>query len=101
MNLYEFVSIQEGLLIMGVLLLVVEVIFFGFATFFLLFIGISCLIAGLLMSFSIIPDTTLSALSSISIAVVAANTPPEASVVIVSATPDPAKLVTVISLLEI
>ena len=70
MNLYEFVSIQEGLLIMGVLLLVVEVIFFGFATFFLLFIGISCLIAGLLMSFSIIPDTTLSALSSISIFVI-------------------------------
>lgn len=67
MNLYEFVSIQEGLLIMGVLLLVVEVMFFGFATFFLLFIGISCLIAGLLMSFSVIPDTALSALSSVSV----------------------------------
>ena len=67
MNLYEFISIQEGLLIMGVLLLVVEVIFFGFATFFLLFIGISCLIAGLLMSFSVIPDTALSALSSVSV----------------------------------
>lgn len=52
---------------MGVLLLVVEVIFFGFATFFLLFIGISCLIAGLLMSFSVIPDTALSALSSVSV----------------------------------
>jgi len=67
MNLYEFISIQEGLLIIGVLLLVVEVIFFGFATFFLLFIGISCLIAGLLMSFSVIPDTALSALSSVSV----------------------------------
>lgn len=67
MNLYEFISIQEGLLIMGVLLLVVEVMFFGFATFFLLFIGISCLIAGLLMSFSVIPDTALSALSSVSV----------------------------------
>ena len=52
---------------MGVLLLVVEVMFFGFATFFLLFIGISCLIAGLLMSFSVIPDTALSALSSVSV----------------------------------
>ena len=67
MNLYEFISIQEGLLIMGVLLLVVEVMFFGFATFFLLFIGISCLIAGLLMSLSFIPDTALSALSSVSV----------------------------------
>ena len=67
MNLYEFISIQEGLLIMGVLLLVVEVMFFGFTTFFLLFIGISCLIAGLLMSFSVIPDTALSALSSVSV----------------------------------
>ena len=52
---------------MGVLLLVVEVMFFGFATFFLLFIGISCLIAGLLMSLSVIPDTALSALSSVSV----------------------------------
>ena len=67
MNLYEFVSIQESLFIMGVLLLVVEVMFFGFATFFLLFIGISCLIAGLLMSLSVIPDTALSALSSVSV----------------------------------
>lgn len=67
MNLHEFVSIQEGLLIMGVLLLVVEVMFFGFTTFFLLFIGISCLITGLLMSLSVIPDTALSALSSVSV----------------------------------
>ncbi len=52
---------------MGVLLLVVEVMFFGFTTFFLLFIGISCLITGLLMSLSVIPDTALSALSSVSV----------------------------------
>ena len=67
MNVYDFVSIQEGLLIIGVLLLVVEVVFFGFTTFFLLFIGLSCLISGLLMSASIIPENTVSALSFVSI----------------------------------
>ena len=67
MDLYEFFSMQEALLIIGVLLLVVEVIFFGFATFYLLFIGLSCMLTGLLMSVSIIPENTVSALSFVSI----------------------------------
>tara|TARA_B100001175_G_C19089758_1_gene439901 strand:+ start:75 stop:536 length:462 start_codon:yes stop_codon:yes gene_type:complete len=67
MNLYDFVSVQESLLIIGVLLLVVEIVFFGFATFFLFFIGLSCLITGLLMTASIIPENTISALSFVSI----------------------------------
>lgn len=67
MNLYDFVSVQESLLIIGVLLLVVEIVFFGFATFFLLFIGLSCLISGLLMTASVIPENTVSALSFVSI----------------------------------
>jgi len=58
---------QEALLIIGVLLLLVEVIFFGFATFYLLFIGLSCMLTGLLMSVSIIPENTVSALSFVSI----------------------------------
>ena len=67
MDLYEFFSMQEALLIIGVLLLLVEVIFFGFATFYLLFIGLSCMLTGLLMSVSIIPENTVSALSFVSI----------------------------------
>lgn len=67
MDPYEFFSMQEALLIIGVLLLVVEVIFFGFATFYLLFIGLSCMLTGLLMSVSIIPENTVSALSFVSI----------------------------------
>ena len=67
MDLYEFFSMQEALLIIGVLLLVVEVIFFGFATFYLLFIGLSCMFTGMLMSVSIIPENTVSALSFVSI----------------------------------
>lgn len=67
MYLLEFLSIHDGLLIIGVLLLVLEVIFFGFSTFFLFFVGLSCLITGLLMSVSIIPENSVSAISSVSI----------------------------------
>ena len=67
MNLNEFVSIQEALLIIGVLLLVIEVVFFGLATFFLLFIGLSCLITGLLMLGSFIPENAVTALSFVSL----------------------------------
>ncbi len=67
MNLNDFLSIQECLLIIGVLLLVVEVIFFGFSTFFLFFLGLSCVITGLLMFISIIPESTVSAFSFVSI----------------------------------
>ena len=67
MNLYEFFSIQEALLIIGVLLLVIEVVFFGFATFFLLFIGLSCLFTGFLMSVAVIPENAISALSFVSV----------------------------------
>ena len=67
MHLYEFFSIQDTLLIIGVLLLVIEVVFFGFATFFLLFIGLSCLITALLISVSLIPENAISALFFVSI----------------------------------
>ena len=67
MNVHEFLSIKESLLIIGVLLLVVEVTFFGFSTFFLLFLGLSCVITGLLMSISMIPESAVSAISFVSI----------------------------------
>tara|TARA_B100001057_G_scaffold40919_1_gene36731 strand:- start:366 stop:827 length:462 start_codon:yes stop_codon:yes gene_type:complete len=67
MELYELFSIAECLVVIGVVLLVVEVLFFGFSTFFLLFIGFSCMVTGLLMSVSLIPESTVSALSSVSI----------------------------------
>ena len=67
MYLLEILSIHDGLLIIGVLLLVVEVIFFGFSTFFLFFVGLSCVITGMLMSMSVIPENSVSAISSVSI----------------------------------
>ena len=67
MDLYEFFSVAECLAIIGVVLIVVEVLFFGFSTFFLLFVGLSCMITGLLMSVSVIPESTVYALSFVSI----------------------------------
>ena len=67
MELYGFFSVAECLVIMGIVSILVEVLFFGFSTFFLLFIGISCMITGLLMSVSIIPESTVYALSFVSI----------------------------------
>ena len=67
MYVHELLSIKESLLIIGVLLLVVEVTFFGFSTFFLLFLGLSCIITGLLMSIAIISESVVSAISFVSI----------------------------------
>ena len=67
MDLYEFFSVAECLVIIGIVSIVVEVLFFGFSTFFLLFMGLSCIITGVLMSLSIIPESTIYALSFVSI----------------------------------
>ena len=67
MDLYEFFSVAECLVIIGIVLIVVEVLFFGFSTFFLLFVGLSCMATGLLMSVSIIPESTVYALSFVAI----------------------------------
>ena len=67
MELYAYFSVAECLVIIGVMMLLVEVLFFGFSTFFLFFIGLSCMITGFLMSVSIIPERTVYALSFVSI----------------------------------
>ena len=67
MDLYEFFSVAECLVIIGIVSIVVEVLFFGFSTFFLLFMGLSCMITGLLMYLSVIPESTVYALSFVSI----------------------------------
>ena len=67
MELYAYFSVAECLVIIGVVMLLVEVLFFGFSTFFLFFIGLSCMITGFLMSVSIIPERTVYALSFVSI----------------------------------
>ena len=62
-----FISIPHALLILGVLLLVAEIIFFGFATFVLFFIGLSMVFVGALMSTNLIPDDLMTAFFSVAV----------------------------------
>ena len=54
-------NITESLIILGLLMLAVEILVLGFSTFVLFFIGLSAVISGLLMFFSVIPETQQSA----------------------------------------
>ena len=56
--------LPQGLRVLGLLALIVEVVVLGFATFILLFIGISLLITGFLMQMSILPVDLVTALWS-------------------------------------
>lgn len=54
--------IAEGLMIAGIVLLIVEMMVLGFSTFILLFLGISFLLTGLIMTIGVVPETVISAL---------------------------------------
>jgi membrane protein implicated in regulation of membrane protease activity len=47
--------LEHWLFIIGIGLLVIEIAFFGFATFVLFFVGIAMLIVGALMAFGVLP----------------------------------------------
>ncbi len=51
----------QSLIVLGLLLLTVEIVILGFATFILFFVGMAAVVTGILMYFSIIPETALSA----------------------------------------
>lgn len=59
--------LAESLVVAGLLMLAVEVAILGFATFVLFFIGIAAVIAGTLMYFGFIPETTMSAVLTVAI----------------------------------
>ena len=61
------ISIPQILLIVGILLLVAEIIFFGFATFVLFFVGIAMLIVGAAMTIGLLPTDLMTAIFSVSI----------------------------------
>ena len=61
------ISIPQILLIVGILLLVAEIIFFGFATFVLFFVGISMLLVGAAMTIGLLPTDLMTAIFSVSI----------------------------------
>ena len=61
------ISIPQILVIVGILLLVAEIIFFGFATFVLFFVGIAMLIVGAAMTIGLLPTDLMTAIFSVSI----------------------------------
>ena len=61
------INLPQILLIIGILLLVAEIIFFGFATFVLFFVGIAMLIVGAAMTIGLLPTDLMTAIFSVSI----------------------------------
>ena len=64
------IPLEHWLFIIGIILLVIEIAFFGFATFVLLFVGIAMLIVGALVKLGVLPvgiDIAIGAVSLLSI----------------------------------
>ena len=58
MELWLFnLPLAESLFALGVGLLVIEIVFLGFATFVLFFVGLALLITGGLMAVGVLPDS--------------------------------------------
>ena len=60
-------NLFESLIIAGLALLVIEVVVLGFSTFVLFFVGLAAVVAGGLMAFGVVPDSMLSAFSSVGV----------------------------------
>jgi membrane protein implicated in regulation of membrane protease activity len=60
-------NLSESLIMVGLALLVLEVVVLGFSTFVLFFVGLAAVVAGGLMTVGIVPDSMLSALSSVGV----------------------------------
>jgi membrane protein implicated in regulation of membrane protease activity len=60
-------NLSESLIMAGLALLVLEVVVLGFSTFVLFFVGLAAVVAGGLMTVGIVPDSMLSALSSVGV----------------------------------
>ncbi|MDG0996692.1 MAG: NfeD family protein [Gammaproteobacteria bacterium] len=60
-------NLSESLIMAGLALLVIEVVILGFSTFVLFFVGLAALIAGGLMAVGVVPNSMLSALSSVGV----------------------------------
>jgi membrane protein implicated in regulation of membrane protease activity len=60
-------NLAQSLIIAGLALLVIEVVVLGFSTFVLFFVGLAAVITGGLLSTGILPDSMLSAFTSIGV----------------------------------
>ena len=55
------------LVVLGVALLVIEVGVFGFSLFILFFVGLACILTGILMAVGIMPESLISAFGSVAV----------------------------------
>ena len=60
-------NLSEILIMAGLALLAIEVVVLGFSTFVLFFVGLAAVVVGGLMTFGILPESMLSALSSVGV----------------------------------
>ena len=60
-------NLSESLIMAGLTLLVIEVVVLGFSTFVLFFVGLAAVLAGGLMTVGVVPNSMLSALSSVGV----------------------------------
>ena len=61
---YFETNMAETLLVLGLLLLIIEIVIIGFATFVLFFLGIALVISGGLMMLNVLPETWITAIWS-------------------------------------
>ncbi|MBU2916634.1 MAG: hypothetical protein ACJAZB_001474 [Psychrosphaera sp.] len=65
--MWLFSDVSQSLMAVGLLMAVIDVLVFGFATFFLTLIGLAMLVSGALIYFGIISDSTATVLISVAI----------------------------------
>jgi membrane protein implicated in regulation of membrane protease activity len=63
-------NLAQSLIALGLLMLAIEILILGFATFFLFFVGLAALISGALIYAGIVPDTVSGALLSVGLGTV-------------------------------
>jgi membrane protein implicated in regulation of membrane protease activity len=60
-------SFSTLLVVLGVALLVIEVGVFGFSLFILFFVGLACILTGILMAIGIMPESLMMAFGSVAV----------------------------------
>ena len=63
-------NLAQSLIALGLLLLAIEILILGFATFVLFFVGLAALISGALIYVGVLPDTVSAALLSVGVGTV-------------------------------
>lgn len=65
--MWLFSDVSQMLMTLGLLMAVIDVLVFGFATFYLSLIGLAMLVSGALIYFGVIPDSTTAVFISVAV----------------------------------